>query len=164
MRDRLGVYPGSFDPITNGHVDIVQRSLAIFDRVIIGVLEHPKKVGMFTPAERVALIRETFGDDPRIQVQSFTGLLVEFVRGLGGGGVIRGLRAVQDFEYEFQMTMMNRRLAPDVDTVFFMTDEQHFYIASSTIKEVARHGGDIAGLVPEPVAQALARKVQQEQS
>ncbi len=156
---RVGIYPGSFDPLTMGHANIVQRSLRFFDVVVVAVLNHPEKRAMFTPEERAGLIAEVFADEPRVQVDHFAGLLVDYVRSRGAGAVIRGLRAVQDFEYEFQMTMMNRRLAPDIDTVFMMTDEEHFYIASRTVKEVAELGGTIDGLVPEPVAQAMFAKL-----
>jgi len=156
---RVGIYPGSFDPLTMGHTNIVERSLRFFDVVIVAVLNHPEKRAMFTPEERAGLIRNCFAEEPRVQVDHFDGLLVDYVRSKGATAVIRGLRAVQDFEYEFQMTMMNRRLAPDIDTVFMMTDEEHFYIASRTVKEVARLGGTIDGLVPEVVADAMFQKL-----
>ncbi len=159
---RLGIYPGSFDPLTMGHRDIALRSLRYFDRVIVSVLSHPDKRAMFSAEERAALISETFADEPRIEVDHFEGLLVDYVRQRKADAVIRGLRAVQDFEYEFQMTMMNRRLAPDIDTVFMMTDEEYFYIASRTVKEVARLGGSIDGLVPEHIKQAMFAKLRAE--
>jgi len=155
MSARIAIYPGSFDPITMGHVNIIQRSLAIFQEVVVGVLNHPEKRTMFTPEERCAQIDEVFADEPRVSSDAFGGLLVDYVRGRGARSVVRGLRAVQDFEYEFQMTMMNRRLASDIDTVFMMTDEEHFYIASRTVKEVASLGGDITGLVPVSVQAAI---------
>ena len=156
---RVGIYPGSFDPLTMGHVNIVQRSLRFFDRVVVAVLKHPEKRAMFSPEERATLIQSVFADEPRVEVDHFGGLLVDYVRSRKADAVIRGLRAVQDFEYEFQMTMMNRRLAPDIDTVFMMTDEEHFYIASRTVKEVARLGGTIDGLVPEIVKSAMFEKI-----
>ncbi|MCO4771580.1 MAG: pantetheine-phosphate adenylyltransferase [Deltaproteobacteria bacterium] len=156
---RVGIYPGSFDPLTMGHVNIVQRSLRYFDVVVVAVLNHPEKRAMFTPEERAGLIADVFTDEKRVQVDHFGGLLVDYVRSRGADAVIRGLRAVQDFEYEFQMTMMNRRLAPDLDTVFMMTDEEHFYIASRTVKEVAKLGGTIDGLVPEQVKAAMFEKL-----
>ncbi len=159
---RTGIYPGSFDPLTMGHRDIALRSLRYFDHVIVAVLSHPEKHSMFTAEERAELIAETFKDEPRIAVDHFQGLLVDYVRLHKADAVIRGLRAVQDFEYEFQMTMMNRRLAPDVDTVFMMTDEEYFYIASRTVKEVARLGGTIDGLVPEHIKAAMFHKVGRE--
>lgn len=156
---RVGIYPGSFDPLTMGHRDIVLRSLRFFDTVIVAILKHPDKRAMFSEEERAELIRETFVGEPRIQVDYFGGLLVDYVRNRKADAIIRGLRAVQDFEYEFQMTMMNRRLAPDLDTVFMMTDEEYFYIASRTVKEVARLGGSIDGLVPENIKRAMFEKL-----
>jgi len=155
---RTAIYPGSFDPMTMGHLNIVQRSLEVFDEVVVSVLRHPEKNAMFTVEERTAMMRRIFADEQRVVIESFEGLLVDYVRGRGAHTVIRGLRAVQDFEYEFQMTMMNRRLAPDIDTVFMMTDEEYFYIASRTVKEVAALGGDIAGLVPDLVADEMRKK------
>ena len=155
---RTAIYPGSFDPMTMGHLNIVKRSLEVFDQVVVSVLRHPEKRAMFTVDERVAMMREIFADQDRVEIESFDGLLVDYVRGRGSHTVIRGLRAVQDFEYEFQMTMMNRRLAPDIDTVFMMTDEEYFYIASRTVKEVAALGGDISGLVPDVVAREMQGK------
>ena len=155
---RTAIYPGSFDPMTMGHLNIVRRSLEVFDQVVVSVLRHPEKNAMFTVEERVAMMTEILAAEDRVQVESFDGLLVDYVRGRGSHTVIRGLRAVQDFEYEFQMTMMNRRLAPDIDTVFMMTDEEYFYIASRTVKEVAALGGDISGLVPDVVARAMQGK------
>ena len=155
---RSAIYPGSFDPMTLGHVNIVERALDVFDEVVVAVLRHPEKQAMFTVAERVEMMERIFIDRPQVKVESFDGLLVDYVRNRGSRTVIRGLRAVQDFEYEFQMTMMNRRLAPEVDTVFMMTDEEYFYIASRTVKEVAALGGDITGLVPELVATEMQRK------
>jgi pantetheine-phosphate adenylyltransferase len=155
---RTAIYPGSFDPMTMGHLNIVKRSLEVFDQVVVSVLRHPEKQAMFTVDERVAMMREILAGEDRVEIESFDGLLVDYVRRRGSHTVIRGLRAVQDFEYEFQMTMMNRRLAPDIDTVFMMTDEEYFYIASRTVKEVAALGGDIAGLVPEVVAREMRTK------
>ena len=159
MTKRIAIYPGSFDPITSGHWNIVCRSLGIFDEVIVGVLNNPNKSSMFTPQERVDLIESVFASEPRVSVESFGGLLVDYVAQRGASAVIRGLRAVQDFEYEFQMTMMNRRLAPTIDTVFMMTDEEYFYISSRTVKEVASLGGNIEGLVPDVVRTALLAKL-----
>ena len=160
MSHRIAIYPGSFDPITSGHCNIVERSLGVFDEVIVGVLNNPSKQAMFDATERVALIRDVFAGEPRVSVDSFGGLLVDYVAQRGASAVIRGLRAVQDFEYEFQMTMMNRRLAPDIDTVFMMTDEEYFYISSRTVKEVASLGGDISGTVPSLVETAIREKLE----
>ena len=157
MSRRVAVYPGSFDPLTNGHLDIVRRGVAVFDEVRVAVAyNQDKPTGMFTPAERVELIREvtgTFGDS--VSVDSFHGLLTNYCKSVGAGTIIRGLRAVADFEYEFQMTMMNRHLAPDVETVFLMADEAYFYTSSRLVKEVVSLGGDVTGLVPAPVAERL---------
>lgn len=159
MTDRIAIYPGSFDPITFGHVNIVRRSIEIFEKVVVAVLVNQDKAGFFGAGERVDLIRRVFDGEPRIQVDRFDGLLVDYVRRSGSRTVIRGLRAPQDFEYEFQMTMMNRRMAPGIDTLFMMTDEQYFYISSRTVKEIASLGGDISGLVPDVVADAIQAKL-----
>ena len=159
MSRRIAIYPGSFDPITSGHCNIVERALGIFDGVIIGVLNNPAKSAMFSPEERVQLIERVFASEDRVSVDCFGGLLVDYVSGRGASAVIRGLRAVQDFEYEFQMTMMNRRLAPDIDTVFMMTDAEYFYISSRTVKEVASLGGDISGTVPPLVEEAIRTRI-----
>jgi pantetheine-phosphate adenylyltransferase len=158
---RTAVYAGSFDPITNGHVDIVNRSMQVFDRVIVAVAFNPHKdSALFTPAERVEMIGTVFeaaGD--RVLVDSFSGLLVDYVEQVGAKVIIRGLRAVADFEYEFQMTMMNRHLKSDVETIFMMAGEAHFYTSSRLVKEVVSLGGDVEGLVPETVRQRLRAKV-----
>ena len=151
------VYPGSFDPITNGHVDIVRRSLQVFDRVVVAVLSNPNKdSSWFTPDERVAMIRETFrAEGDRVEADAFSGLLVDYVVEKGANVIIRGLRAVADFEYEFQMTMMNRHLRPEVETIFMMTGESHFYTSSRLVKEVVSLGGNVAGLIPDAVLPRL---------
>lgn len=159
MRERIAIYPGSFDPITAGHCNIVERSLGVFDKVVVAVLKHPSKSAMFSPEERIELIQRVFEGEERVSVESFEGLLVDYVAQRGSTSVIRGLRAVQDFEYEFQMTMMNRRLAPEIDTFFMMTDAEYFYISSRTVKEVASLGGDITGTVPALVGAAIAGKL-----
>jgi pantetheine-phosphate adenylyltransferase len=158
------VYPGSFDPITNGHVDIVRRSLQVFDRVIVAVAFNVHKdSSWFTPDERVAMIRETFRPEgDRIIADAFSGLLVEYATSKGANVIVRGLRAVADFEYEFQMTMMNRHLRSQVETIFMMTGESHFYTSSRLVKEVASLGGNVAGLLPDqvvPQLMARARKL-----
>jgi pantetheine-phosphate adenylyltransferase len=145
--------------MTMGHVNIVERAARLFDTVVIAVLQHPDKRALFTPEERVEMIEAVFAGQTGIQVDRFDGLLVDYVRRRGGQAVIRGLRAVQDFEYEFQMTSMNRRLAPEVDSVFLMTDEKHFYTASRTVKEVAALGGDVRGLVPEAILDRMLRRL-----
>jgi pantetheine-phosphate adenylyltransferase len=157
---RLAVYAGSFDPITNGHVDIVRRSLHVFDQVILGVAFNPNKdSAWFTPEERVAMIRDTFhAEGSRVIADAFSGLLVDYAVEKGAGVILRGLRAVGDFEYEFQMTMMNRHLRPQVETVFMMTGESHFYTSSRLVKEVASLGGNVAGLVPDAVLSRLTER------
>ena len=154
----LAVYPGTFDPITNGHADILRRSLGIFDRVIVALAENPRKAPLFSLDERRAMITEALGRDPRIEVDAFEGLLVDYVRKRGARAVIRGLRALADFEYEFQQTHMNRHLAPAVETLFLMTSEESFYVSSSLVKEVALMGGDVSRMVPPAVVAALKAK------
>jgi pantetheine-phosphate adenylyltransferase len=154
------VYPGSFDPITNGHVDIVRRSLQVFDRVIVAVAFNANKdSAWFTPEERVAMIRETFRPEgDRIVADAFSGLLVDYATAKGARVIIRGLRAVADFEYEFQMTMMNRHLKSQVETIFMMTGESHFYTSSRLVKEVVSLGGNVAGLIPDVVLPRLVER------
>jgi len=161
QRARLAVYAGSFDPITNGHVDIIERSLMVFDNVIVAVAFNIQKdSSMFTPEERVAMIDEAFRRyDGRVRGDRFSGLLVDYVRDVGANVIIRGLRAVADFEYEFQMTMMNRHLDSDIETIFMMAGEAHFYTSSRLVKEVATLGGDVEGLVPQSVLERLQQKV-----
>jgi pantetheine-phosphate adenylyltransferase len=154
------VYPGSFDPITNGHVDIVRRSLQVFSRVIVGVAFNPNKdSAWFTPEERVAMIRDTFrAEGDRVIADAFSGLLVDYAAGKGAKVIIRGLRAVADFEYEFQMTMMNRHLRSQVETIFMMTGESHFYTSSRLVKEVVSLGGNVSGLIPDHVVPLLLQR------
>ena len=158
----VAVYPGSFDPITNGHVDIVRRSLQVFDRVIVGVAFNVHKdSSWFTPEERVTMIRETFqAEGDRVIADAFSGLLVDYATAKGANVIVRGLRAVADFEYEFQMTMMNRHLKPQVETIFMMTGESHFYTSSRLVKELVSLGGDVAGLVPDSVLPLLKERAQ----
>ena len=160
-RSTLAVYPGTFDPITNGHVDIMRRSLKIFDRVVVALAENVRKAPLFSIDERRKLIADALGGDARLEVDAFQGLLADYCRRRGASVVIRGLRALADFEYEFQSAHMNRRLAPDVETLFLMTSEESFYVSSSLVKEVALMGGDVSGLVPAGVAAALAAKRKQ---
>ena len=156
----VAVYPGSFDPITNGHVDIVRRSLQVFDRVVVAVAFNPNKdSAWFTPEERVAMIQETFRDaGDNVVADKFSGLLVEYAVAKGANVIVRGLRAVADFEYEFQMTMMNRHMRPQVETIFMMTSEKHFYTSSRLVKEVAGLGGNVAGLIPDNVLPLLLKR------
>ena len=157
----LAVYPGTFDPITNGHVDITRRALKIFDRVVIALAENVRKKPLFSLAERRSFIIGALDGDPRLEVDSFQGLLADYCRKRGAGVVIRGLRALADFEYEFQLAHMNRHLAPDVETLFLMTGEESFYVSSSLVKEVALMGGDVSRMVPRGVAAALTEKHKQ---
>lgn len=150
---RTALYPGSFDPITTGHVDIIHRALAIFDQIEVGVASNIRKTSTFSTEERVAMIRETFAGESRVIVSEFSGLLVDYAVSRGIKTVVRGLRAVSDFEYEFQMASMNRRLTEGVDYTFLMTSEEHFFVSSSLVREVAVNGGDVSRFVP-PAAQA----------
>ena len=158
---RTAVYPGSFDPITNGHADLVRRSLQVFDRVVVAVAFNPNKdQAWFTPEERVAMIRETFADEgDRVEADKFSTLLVDYAAQKGANVIVRGLRAVADFEYEFQMTMMNRHLTSNIETIFMMAGEAHFYTSSRLVKEVVTLGGDVEGLVPDVVLKRLEEKV-----
>ncbi len=158
MRPSLAIYPGTFDPITNGHTDIVRRALTLFDRVVVAVAQNVRKRPLFSLAQRSRMIRQSVGNDPRVEVDSFDGLLVEYVRARQTRFVIRGLRAVADFEYEFQFAHMNRQLAPEVETIFLMTNEDSFFVSSSLVREVAAMGGDISRVVPPAVARELKRK------
>lgn len=149
------VYPGSFDPLTNGHLSLIRRALKMFDKVIVAVAHNPKKTPLFSVGERLSLIREAVGDDPRLEFDSFEGLLVDYARKRGVRMILRGLRAVSDFEYEFQMANMNRTLDRDVETVFVMTGEDYYYISSQIVREVASLGGDVSSLVPPNVLAKL---------
>ena len=156
MTERIAVYPGSFDPLTNGHLDILARGRRLADRVIVAILDHDQKKPLFSVEERAGMIREIVGGDASISVSSFTGLLVDFAMSAGATIIVRGLRAVSDYEYELQMALMNRRLAPAVETVFLMAKEEYSYVSSRLVKELARLGGDLTGLVPNLVRQRLA--------
>jgi pantetheine-phosphate adenylyltransferase len=154
---RVAVFPGSFDPITNAHLDVLRRATRLFDRIVVGVLTNPGKQPAFTVEQRIAMIRASAADlGEGIEVESFDGLTVEFARHHGAGFVVRGLRAISDFEFELQLAHTNRRLAPEIDTTFLMTALEFGYISSTLAKEVARFGGDVSGMVPDPVAAALA--------
>jgi pantetheine-phosphate adenylyltransferase len=156
---RIAVYPGSFDPITNGHIDIVQRSLQMVDKVIVAIASNVRKTSLFTLDERRLHITTALGGDPRVEVDAFDGLLVDYLPKKGAKLILRGLRALSDFEYEFQFAHMNRRLSPGIESIFLMTSEKDFYVSSSLVKEVAQFGGDINGLVPPIVAEALRAKL-----
>ena len=152
---RSAVYPGTFDPITNGHVDLVDRAAPLFERLVVGVAESPGKGPALPLALRVSLARDALARHPNVEVIGFNGLLAHFVRDLGAGVLLRGLRAVSDFEYEFQLASMNRHLIPDVETLFLTPAEQYGFISSSLVREISRLGGDVSGFVPSAVAQAL---------
>jgi len=152
------MFPGSFDPLTNGHVDIVLRSAHLFERVLVAVLVNPDKRPLFTADERVAIIREVFREYPNVEVDSFAGLLVDYARARRASAIVRGMRAVSDFEFEFQMALMNRHLEPGLETVFMMPAEQYTYLSSRLIKEVFSLGGDVHGLVPAVVEQRMREK------
>ena len=155
---RIALYPGSFDPPTHGHEDLIRRSLALADRVIVAVAVNSTKAPLFTEAERIRLLKEVIGDDRRIEVRSFHGLLAEFAMEVGATVVVRGLRAVSDFEYELQMALMNRQLAPGLETVFLMPDVGLTFLSSSLVREVARYGGDVSSLVHAAVNRAIKAK------
>ena len=154
----LAIYPGTFDPITNGHLDLIQRGLTIFDHIIVSVAEGSYKKTIFTVEERLEMIREALADTPNVTIDSFPGLLVDYVKSQNARVILRGLRAVTDFEYEFQMAMMNRRMEPDIVTVFLMTSLRWVFLSSSILKEAAVHGGNIEGMVPEYVYRKLREK------
>ena len=154
----LAVFPGSFDPITNGHLDIIGRGLSVFDQVTIAILINPEKHALFTVDERVAIIRETFSGDSRVQVDTFSGLLVDYAERVGASVIVRGLRAISDFEYEFQMALMNRRLNPRIETVFMMPAESYSYLSWRLVKEVFQLGGQVRDLVPPGVERRLREK------
>lgn len=153
------IYPGSFDPITNGHVSIIESGLVCFDRLVVAVLSNPKKNPLFSVEERVEIIREAFEDEPKIEVDSFEGLLVDYCRQKNIRVILRGLRAVADFEYELQMANMNRHLNKDIETAFLMANDAYFYVSSNIVKEAATLGGDVSKLVPPSVATRLRSKL-----
>ncbi len=155
---KIAIYPGTFDPITNGHLDLIERGLRIFDEIIVAVAPNPKKRPLFTLEERLHLIENSIKDCKNVRVEAFNGLLVDYVRGKGGIVIIRGLRAVSDFEYELQMALMNRRLDMSIETVFMMPSEEFSFLTSTIVKEVASFGGSVKGLVPEIVEQAMKEK------
>lgn len=156
--ERIAVYPGSFDPITNGHLDIIRRASRIYDKVIVGVLCNGGKNPVFTPEERVCMIRSVTSDIQNVEVDSFTGLLVEFVKAKNAEVIIKGLRTVADFEYEFQMALLNKALNPEYETMFMMTDTKYSYISSSMVKELAGFKGDLTGLVPASIINKIQEK------
>ena len=159
MSDKVAVYPGSFDPFTNGHLDVVDRALGIFDKLIVAVAANPdKRQPLFTVEERIRLIQESLKGRERAVVTSYKGLTVEFARTQGAATLVKGLRAYSDFDAELQQALMNRKLAPDIHTVFLMSSFNHIFVSSSILKDIASYGGKVADLVPPPVARALKEK------
>jgi pantetheine-phosphate adenylyltransferase len=156
--ETLAIYPGSFDPLTNGHVDIIQRGSRLFDRIVVAILLNVEKSPLFTVEERVEIAREVFANNPNVEVDTFDGLLVDYARRKGAGVIVRGLRAISDFEYEMQMALMNRNLNPEVETVFMMPAETYTYVSSRLVKEVAALGGSVTNLVPRTVDDRLRKK------
>ena len=156
--DRIAIYPGSFDPLTNGHVDIIQRGSRLFDRIVVAILLNIEKSPLFTVQERVDIAREVFREYPNVEVDTFDGLLVEYARRKHASAIVRGLRAISDFEYEMQMALMNRHLNPDVETVFMMPAETYTYVSSRLGKEVVALGGSVTNLVPSLVESRLREK------
>jgi pantetheine-phosphate adenylyltransferase len=159
MPERVALYPGSFDPVTNGHLDVLFRARRLADRVILAILENDDKKPLFSLEERLEMVREIIGDDPGVSVRSFSGLTVDFAQEIGATLLVRGLRAISDYEYELQMALMNRRLAPSIETVFLMAKEEYSYVSSRLVKEVASLGADVSGLVPEPVLRRLQARL-----
>lgn len=149
LDSRTAVFPGTFDPLTNGHISLICRGLTIFDRVILAVADSTPKKTLFSLEERMETAKEIFADKPKVVVQAFGGLLVDYVEKAGARVILRGLRAVSDFEYEFQMALMNRKLKREIQTIFLMTDFKWMYLSSTIVKEVAKHGGNVKGLVPD---------------
>ena len=158
MSDVIAIYPGSFDPLTNGHVDIIERGSRFFDKIVVGVLINLEKSPLFTVPERVEIARSVFRDTPNVEVDTFDGLLVDYARRKHASVIVRGLRAISDFEYEMQMALMNRRLNPEVETVFMMPAEPYTYVSSRLVKEVVALGGSVSGLVPRVVEERLREK------
>lgn len=155
---KIAVYPGSFDPVTNGHLDVIERALKLFDRVIVAVIRNPEKKPEFSLDDRVDMLKKSLVKYKNTAIESFDGLLVNYVRRKKAGIIIRGLRAVSDFDYEFQMALTNRKMAPEIETIFFMTDYKYSYLSSSFVKQIAKLGGDISGLVPKAVERRLMEK------
>ena len=160
---RTAIYPGSFDPITNGHLDLVERAAKLFDRVVVAVAANADKKPLFTHKERVEMVQRAIQTIPKAEADSFDGLLVDYVERQGGHAIIRGLRAVSDFEFEFQLALMNRSLNERVETIFMMPKDTYTFLSSRIVKEIARLGGDVSSFVPEPVRQALSAKLKKQE-
>ena len=159
IRMKRAVYPGSFDPITNGHIDIIERASKVFDEIIVVVLINPEKLGLFNVDERVELIKRVTGHIKNVSVEYYDGLLIDFMKKMDASVIVKGLRAVSDFEYEFQMALMNSKLDPNTETVFMMTSAQNMYLSSSSVKQVAKFGGCIKGLVPDNIISDIIIKI-----
>ena len=163
MNRVIAIYPGSFDPVTNGHLDLIHRGAKIFDELVVAVLRNPEKNPLFTVPERVEMLQEMTRDLPNVRIDEFQGLMVDYARSQGAAAVLRGIRAISDYEYEFQMALMNRKLDPNLETMFMMPAEKFSYLSSRLVREVARLGGSVEGLVPEMVAERLRSKVEKSQ-
>jgi len=159
MKPVLAIYPGSFDPLTNGHLDLIERGSKIFDQLIVAILRHPEKAPLFTLDERREMLESMTGRFKNVSVETFDGLLVAYARSKGAGAVLRGIRAISDYEYELQMALMNRKLDRRLETVFMMPAEKYSYLSSRLVKEIFRHGGSVRGLVPKKVEERLHSKV-----
>jgi len=159
---KSGVFAGTFDPVTNGHLDLIHRALGVVDRLVVAVAPRPEKGVLFALEDRVAMIKEAVGAESRVTVEPFQGLLVEHAKGHGIPIIIRGVRFVSDFEYEFQMALMNRRLDPTIETIFLMPSEQYTYVNSTLVKEIARHGGDVNPFVPQSVRERLQKALRKQ--
>jgi len=155
---KIAIYPGSFDPVTNGHVDVIDRAAKLFNKVIVAVIRNPEKRAQFSLTERVGMLKESLAHHKNVMVDSFDGLLVDYARKKKATTIIRGLRAVSDFDYEFQMALTNRKMAPKIETLFFMTDYKYSYLSSSFVKQIAKLGGDISSLVPKAVREKLKNR------
>lgn len=155
---KIAIYPGTFDPVTNGHLDVIERALSLFDKVIVVIARNPKKETLLTEQERIELLRESLTGVPNVEIHATDKLTVEFARSVSANAIIRGIRAVSDFEYEFQIALMNRKLCPEITTVFLMPNEKYTYLNSSIIRELARYGADISEFVPPAVAKKLKEK------
>jgi pantetheine-phosphate adenylyltransferase len=156
---RTAIYPGSFDPLTNGHLDVIQRAAKLFDRIVVAVAQNDSKQPLFTQAERLALVRRAIGHLPHVEADSFDGLLIEYVKRRKAQAIVRGLRAVSDFEFEFQLALMNRKLNENIEAIFMMPKDTYTFLSSRIVKEIARLGGDVSAFVPRHVEAALKRKL-----
>ena len=155
----IAIYPGSFDPVTNGHLDIIERTAEVFDKVIVAILVNSSKTPTFTIEEKIDMLKKSTAHLPNVEIEFFDGLLVNFVKKKGAKVIVKGLRAISDFEYEFQMAMLNKSVAPDVETLFMMTSNKYSYLSSSIVKEVGRLGGDLTGLVPDSLIERIKNKL-----